>query len=498
MKYILLFLSLYCCSYVYAEWTAETLPSGAGGLSGIDFVNPYFGWAVGSSGEIIATTNGGKVWKIQTSGTSADLLAVQFVNTRKGWAVGYNGVIVATTDGGAHWTPQTSGTTSTIGHVSFVNDSTGFYSLYNVAGAGPHIHKTTNGGKNWVAAYTTSALYEVWSMAAVSPTVLFVGTYDGVWKSTDAGATWIEKGGIQFRYGLGFSSLLHGASVGYEGVTYYTTDAGETWLPSSNSNTSSMYGVEFADDEYGWAAGNSSLVLVTTDGGASWTTEPTASNSGVQPISVVNRGRAWVCGSGVMEYQNSDYQLTAPKTISFVAPSTTFDTTFSITNSGADTLHVTLELNDTMYSVTSTKKFTLKAGAVMPITIHANSQTSGAKNAVLYIESEASADNPPVVISGNFISDVTDVASSNEDDFIGCYPNPFSRLSVVGYRLSVDTQVDLSVFDMFGRKVKTLDEGYKVAGAYSAGVSMDDMPAGVYTYQLRTANKILSKKMIVM
>ncbi|MFQ6007489.1 MAG: YCF48-related protein, partial [Candidatus Zixiibacteriota bacterium] len=46
----------------------------------------------------------------QTSGTSNDLRDVFFVDSKKGWAVGNSGVILYTADGGANWTVQNSNT----------------------------------------------------------------------------------------------------------------------------------------------------------------------------------------------------------------------------------------------------------------------------------------------------------------------------------------------------------------------------------------------------
>ena len=49
---------------------------------------PTHGWAVGSSGTIVATSDGGAHWQVQTSGTDADLSAVAFPDATHGWAVG--------------------------------------------------------------------------------------------------------------------------------------------------------------------------------------------------------------------------------------------------------------------------------------------------------------------------------------------------------------------------------------------------------------------------
>jgi photosystem II stability/assembly factor-like uncharacterized protein len=56
--------------------------------------------AVGDTGSIHRSTNGGVNWFQQASGTTVDLKGVWFINPNTGWAVGNNGVILKTTTGG--------------------------------------------------------------------------------------------------------------------------------------------------------------------------------------------------------------------------------------------------------------------------------------------------------------------------------------------------------------------------------------------------------------
>ncbi len=67
--------------------------------------------AVGSTGTIRATTNGGSTWSGQTSGVSGSSRARRPVAGTAAFAyvVGDGGTIVATTNGGTTWTTQTSG-----------------------------------------------------------------------------------------------------------------------------------------------------------------------------------------------------------------------------------------------------------------------------------------------------------------------------------------------------------------------------------------------------
>lgn len=69
-------------------------------LNSVFFSDVNNGWAVGNSGVILHTTNGGTNWSLQTSGTTENLNEVFFTNSTYGWIVGNNGVILRTTDGG--------------------------------------------------------------------------------------------------------------------------------------------------------------------------------------------------------------------------------------------------------------------------------------------------------------------------------------------------------------------------------------------------------------
>ncbi len=70
-------------------------------IEGVAFPTAGSGFAVGSVGRILHTTDTGTTWTDQTSGTSANLHDVSFASDAlTGIAVGDGGVIVRTTNGG--------------------------------------------------------------------------------------------------------------------------------------------------------------------------------------------------------------------------------------------------------------------------------------------------------------------------------------------------------------------------------------------------------------
>src|SRR3954453_6124609 len=81
-------------------------------LTAVTFVDADRGWAVGDRGVIWHTGDGGRTWKLQSSGVSCRLEAVQFVDADNGYAVGgwtqaytheTHGVALRTRDGGKTW-----------------------------------------------------------------------------------------------------------------------------------------------------------------------------------------------------------------------------------------------------------------------------------------------------------------------------------------------------------------------------------------------------------
>ena len=64
------------------------------------------------------------------------------------------------------------------------------------------------------------------------------------------------------------------------------------------------------------------------------------------------------------------------------------------------------------------------------------------------------------------------------------YPNPFNPTTVIGYRLSVISNVELSIYNILGQKVATLVNERKPAGKYKVQWDARHYASGVYFYRL--------------
>jgi len=78
------------------------------------------------------------------------------------------------------------------------------------------------------------------------------------------------------------------------------------------------------------------------------------------------------------------------------------------------------------------------------------------------------------------------------------YPNPFNPSTTISYKLTENSNVVLSVYDLMGRKVATLVNGKQTAGEKSISFDASKLASGVYIYRLNVGNQLFTKKMILL
>ncbi|MAO86403.1 MAG: hypothetical protein CMF87_05730, partial [Candidatus Marinimicrobia bacterium] len=74
------------------------------------------------------------------------------------------------------------------------------------------------------------------------------------------------------------------------------------------------------------------------------------------------------------------------------------------------------------------------------------------------------------------------------------YPNPFNPVTTIEYGLPEASMVELSVYDIHGKLIKTLDQGSKVAGYYSIVWNAQNVPTGTYFIRLITPEYTATRK----
>lgn len=78
-------------------------------------------WRAGDGGAVLHSTDGGKTWKKQKSGVTADLTCGSATSDKVAWIAGRNGTLLLTTDGGKHWQQITTPLKEDLGGVDAVD-----------------------------------------------------------------------------------------------------------------------------------------------------------------------------------------------------------------------------------------------------------------------------------------------------------------------------------------------------------------------------------------
>jgi photosystem II stability/assembly factor-like uncharacterized protein len=372
------------------------------------FVDTLNGWAIGDSGVIVHTSNGGLNWVEQNSKIKEYMVAVSFYNKKIGWALGwglyenfYGTYILRTTDGGINWDTSRYPVLDTyIRTIHFLDSLNGYM------GGGPGLLlKTTNGGINW---YNCD-------------------------KDTTSVVSKFPVNRFRF-YSNGFG-IACGGIMDIAGVIWRTTNSGLYWnvFPIApepindikffdNNNIIALAG----DYEYG------SSILRTTNAGLNWSYKNMGIFGVPNVLSFRTESEAWA-PMGYLEK-------------------------FLITTDAGNYWNL-IDTPD------STRIFDL---------VFINSKFGvgvGLNGAVVRFNAS----------SANIINNTTSVYLPY---LYQNYPNPFNPKTTIQYSIPEISNVDLSIYNLLGKKVSTLFKGFKNAGWYTDNFFSSNFPSGVYYYRL--------------
>lgn len=78
------------------------------------------------------------------------------------------------------------------------------------------------------------------------------------------------------------------------------------------------------------------------------------------------------------------------------------------------------------------------------------------------------------------------------------YPNPFNPSTMFRFELPEDEHITLKVFDMLGKEVATVVNGFRQKGYYEEQFDASSLPSGMYVYRLTAGSHSSSMKMMLM
>jgi len=77
------------------------------------------------------------------------------------------------------------------------------------------------------------------------------------------------------------------------------------------------------------------------------------------------------------------------------------------------------------------------------------------------------------------------------------YPNPFNPETTIEYSLPASAYVIITIYDIKGRRIKTLVDEFQNSGKHSIQFRAENLPTGKYFYQLNAGGNIFTKSMLL-
>lgn len=176
------------------------------------------------------------------------------------------------------------------------------------------------------------------------------------------------------------------------------------------------------------------------------------------------------------------------------------DTIMLIRNIGIDTLFIdSIKTNNPTFFVNYCRNFILpKDSLLLKISFNPTSLTYYKGYLILYSNNFSSPDSVLVSGYGSGSVGILDKGKNRlEYQLFQNYPNPFNPTTTIKYQISKPGIVTLVIYDILGREVATLVRENKIQGNYNLTFDATKLVSGVYIYQLRTNDMIISKKMIL-
>ena len=95
-------------------------------------------------------------------------------------------------------------------------------------------------------------------------------------------------------------------------------------------------------------------------------------------------------------------------------------------------------------------------------------------------------------------SEVLGEVSIKEISISTAHPNPFNPTTNINYVVNQPTSIKVTIFDVAGRVVDVVEDGYKAEGNYSLSWNAINKSSGIYYISIQTDNNIYSQKVVLL
>jgi photosystem II stability/assembly factor-like uncharacterized protein len=357
----------------------------------------------------------------------------------------YGSYIYRSNDEGSNWTQLKSGLSDAKRILSIATKPGG----YVFAGTESNgVYRSIDNGENWT--YQGLSPLKIQCLATNSGGTVFLGTFvGGLFRTNDNGEHWGDLVGQgisnhDFR-SIAINSEGHVFVGTFGGGIFRSVNNGDNFIPCNN-NLTNLIIYSIAINSSGMLfAGTASGVYRSSDNGDNWTQ--------------VNNGLTSYTINTIAINKSDDVFVGTPKGV------------FRSIDNGANW---TLINNG------------LSSYRTYSLVINSNSIIFAGTQTAIYRSIQ-----PTTSISNRITLEQVSFSLGQN------YPNPFNQSTIIGYSLPTASIVELKIYDLLGRELKTLIDERQNEGNHQVEFDSQKLSTGVYFYRLRAGEFVEMKKFVV-
>jgi hypothetical protein len=233
---------------------------------------------------------------------------------------------------------------------------------------------------------------------------------------------------------------------GDNGAASKTNDGGITWKPLQTGVTKTFNSLHFVNDSVGWMVGFDGTIIRTTDGGSTWTPHNAGSASYLASVRFADDSTGWICGEAGLILKTTDG-----------------GESWNIEQSNASATLMSLFVKDSAHIWACGL-----GGSVVRYT-------------------------PGMILNAD-----NEKTEAMHFELFQSYPNPFNPSATIKFSIPRSETVTLKIFDILGKEVRTIIQGWYEAGTHSVQFDATGLATGTYMYRLKAGTLHATQRMVLM